>query len=249
MTRAVEPGADTPAHIPRWPEVQARTGLSRSTIYRRLAEGSDAFNGDEEQTMASLSRTGRVVARTALALWLLFPGLLWAQGTSPVGGGGERAAGPVHGSDRSGALADCDRGGRVDVRVRRGREQADAGRDHLRARDGDGCGQLPGLALLVRGLRRWAGYAALNRPLTILGVERRGFLLSRHARVSRCGTRRTSLVTGGVVFAVGFGAGWLAGRKDPDMLGVLRAGTRYPARFDPGKWADEPWHLMIRSGR
>ena len=83
MTRAVEPGADTPAHIPRWPEVQARTGLSRSTIYRRLAEGSDAFNGDEEQTMASLSRTGRVVARTALALWLLFPGLLWAQGTSP----------------------------------------------------------------------------------------------------------------------------------------------------------------------
>ena len=30
----------------------------------------------------------------------------------------------------------------------------------------------------MRGLRRWAGYAALNRPLTILGVERRGFLLS-----------------------------------------------------------------------
>ena len=26
----------------------------------------------------------------------------------------------------------------------------------------------------MRGLRRWAGYAALNRPLTILGVERRG---------------------------------------------------------------------------
>ena len=30
----------------------------------------------------------------------------------------------------------------------------------------------------MRGLRRWAGYPALNRPLTILGVERRGFLLS-----------------------------------------------------------------------
>ena len=56
-------------------------------------------------------------------------------------------------------------------------------------------------------------------------------------------------MTGGVVFAVGFGAGWLAGRKDPDMLGVLRAGTRFPARFDPGKWAEEPWHLVIRSGR
>ena len=58
-----------------------------------------------------------------------------------------------------------------------------------------------------------------------------------------------SPVTGVVVFAVGYGAGWLAGRKDPDMLGVLRAGTRYPARFDPGKWAEEPWHLLIRSGR
>ena len=34
----------------------------------------------------------------------------------------------------------------------------------------------------MRGLRRWAGYPALNRPLTILGVERRGFLLSRDAR-------------------------------------------------------------------
>ncbi len=58
-----------------------------------------------------------------------------------------------------------------------------------------------------------------------------------------------SLVTGGVIFAVGYGAGWLDGRKDPDMLGVLRTGTRLPARFDPGKWAEEPWHLVIRSQR
>ena len=40
MTRAVEPGRDTPARIIRFHQVQARTGLSRSTIYRRLAEGS-----------------------------------------------------------------------------------------------------------------------------------------------------------------------------------------------------------------
>ena len=58
-----------------------------------------------------------------------------------------------------------------------------------------------------------------------------------------------SPVTGGVVFAVGYASGWLAGRKDPDMLSVLRPGTRFPARFDPGKWAPEPWHLLIRSGR
>ena len=100
----------------------------------------------------------------------------------------------------------------------------------------------------MSGLRRWAGYAALNRPLTILGVERRGFLLVATLGLAMWNAT-ASLVTGGVVFAVGYGAGWLAGRKDPDMLGVLRAGTRYPARFDPGKWAEEPWHLVIRSGR
>ena len=138
--------------------------------------------------------------------------------------------------------------GGLDVCVRRGREQADAGRDHLRPRDGDGRGQLPCLAVLMSGLRRWAGYAALNRPLTILGVERRGFLLSATLGLAMWNAT-ASLVTGGVVFAVGYGAGWLAGRRDPDMLGVLRAGTRFPARFDPGKWAEEPWHLVIRSGR
>ena len=100
----------------------------------------------------------------------------------------------------------------------------------------------------MRGLRRWAGYSALNRPLTILGVERRGFLLSATLALAMWNAMN-SLVTGGVVFAVGYVGGWLAGRKDPDMLGVLRAGARYPARFDPGKWAKEPWHLLIRSGR
>ena len=74
----------------------------------------------------------------------------------------------------------------------------------------------------MRDLRRSAGYAALNRPLTILGVERRGFLLVATLGLAMWNAT-ASLVTGGVVFAVGFGAGWLAGRKDPDMLGVLRA--------------------------
>ena len=40
MTQAVEPGRDAPARILRFQQVRARTGLSRSTIYRRLAEGA-----------------------------------------------------------------------------------------------------------------------------------------------------------------------------------------------------------------
>ncbi|MDE2773484.1 MAG: VirB3 family type IV secretion system protein [Gemmatimonadota bacterium] len=100
----------------------------------------------------------------------------------------------------------------------------------------------------MRGLRRWPGYAALNRPLTVLGVERRLFLLGAMLSVA-VWNATTSLASGGAVFAISYGAGWFAGRKDPAMLAVLRAGTRHPARFDPGKWSAEPWHLVIRSGR
>ena len=100
----------------------------------------------------------------------------------------------------------------------------------------------------MRGLVRWTGHAALNRPLTILGVERRAFLLVATLGLAMWNAIG-SLVVGGVVFGVGYGSGWLAARRDPDMLGVLRAGARYPARLDPGKWAPEPWHLVIRSGR
>ena len=97
----------------------------------------------------------------------------------------------------------------------------------------------------MRGLRRWAGYPALNRPLTILGVERRGFLLSATLALAMWNAVN-SLTAGGIIFAAGYGAGWLAGRRDPDMLAVLRAAARYPARHDPGKWAEAPWHLGIR---
>ncbi|MDE2782205.1 MAG: VirB3 family type IV secretion system protein [Gemmatimonadota bacterium] len=99
----------------------------------------------------------------------------------------------------------------------------------------------------MRGPTRWPGYAALNRPLTVLGVERRLFLLGATLSVA-VWNATASLMAGGLVFAGCYGAGWLAGRKDPAMLAVLRAAARHPARFDPGKWAAEPWHLKIPGG-
>ena len=100
----------------------------------------------------------------------------------------------------------------------------------------------------MRSRRHWASDPALNGPLTILGVERRGFLLSATLGLAMWNAA-ASLMAGAAVFALGCGAGWLAGRRDPDMLGVLRMATRYPARHDPGKWAEAPRHLRIRSGR
>ena len=40
MTKAMEQGMDAPARVLRLPRVQARTGLARSTIYVRVADGS-----------------------------------------------------------------------------------------------------------------------------------------------------------------------------------------------------------------
>ena len=98
----------------------------------------------------------------------------------------------------------------------------------------------------MRVLVRWPRYAALSRPLTVLGVERRLFLLGATLAVA-VWNATASLMAGGVVFEGCYGAGWLAGRRDPAMLTVLRTAARYPARFDPGKWADEPRHLRIRT--
>ena len=100
----------------------------------------------------------------------------------------------------------------------------------------------------MRGLKRWAGHAALNRPLTVLGVERRLFLLGATLALA-IWNATASLPAGGVVFAGCYAAGWLAGRRDPAMLAVLRAAARHPARHDPGKWADEPWHVRIVGAR
>ena len=143
------------------------------------------------------------------------------------------------------AEPDCHCGGRTDVRIRRGRQQAGFGRDHLWIRHGDGRGQFPDLVVLMQGAKTWPAYPALSAPLTIMGVERRWFLLSAMLGLAMWNAIN-SLLTGGVIFVVLYGAGWFAWREDPNMVEILRASTRFKARYDPGKWADSPWYLLIR---
>ena len=97
----------------------------------------------------------------------------------------------------------------------------------------------------MRGEQSWRGYPALSRPLTIMGVERRWFLLSATLGLAMWNAIN-SIVTGGVIFAVLYGTGWFAWKQDPNMIEILRASTRFRARYDPGKWAASPWYLLIR---
>ncbi len=94
-------------------------------------------------------------------------------------------------------------------------------------------------------LKRWAGYRALNRPLTVMGVERRLFLLAATLGLGLWNAT-ASLVAGALVFAACACGGWLIGRADPAALSVLRAAAEHPARYDPGAWDQDPWHVVVR---
>lgn len=94
-------------------------------------------------------------------------------------------------------------------------------------------------------MRIWNGYPTLNRPLTLLGVERRWFLLSATGSVALWNALDSFLVSL-AVFAILWGAGVLAWKKDPAMLLILKQGSRFRALYDPGKWADDPWRIQVK---
>ena len=100
----------------------------------------------------------------------------------------------------------------------------------------------------MRGAKPWRGHPALSRPLTILGVERRWFLLSATLGMAIWNTIN-SLLSGAAVFAALYTAGWLAWHKDPDLLSILRGSKRFRARYDPGKWGEAPWSVLIQKER
>ena len=85
--------------------------------------------------------------------------------------------------------------------------------------------------------KAWRGYPALSKPLTIMGVERRWFLLSATLGLAMWNAIN-SIVTGGLIFAVLYGVGFWAWKQDPNMLEIFR---EVSARFGPA-----PWTLLIR---
>ena len=101
---------------------------------------------------------------------------------------------------------------------------------------------------MMLGARAWRAFPALSAPLTMLGVERRWFLLSATFALG-VWNAMNSITVGAFIFAVFYAVGWWAWNEDPHMLLILREGVRSKARYDPAKWAARPWYILITDGR
>jgi len=79
-------------------------------------------------------------------------------------------------------------------------------------------------------------HRSLNKPLTILGVERKLFFL---AMLIGAGTFNFfgSLLGGILMFAVLFLSARLATATDPQLLRILLNASRFKSRYDPAKRA------------
>jgi len=87
-------------------------------------------------------------------------------------------------------------------------------------------------------------YKAMNRPLTVLGAERRLFfvaLISGGAIFSLL----HSLFGGIGLFLVGVSVARIATRHDVEILRVLFNSSKFRRRYDPLKY--EPIAIVIRS--
>jgi type IV secretory pathway VirB3-like protein len=79
----------------------------------------------------------------------------------------------------------------------------------------------------------------LNRPLTILGVERKLFFFSM---LIGAGVFNFfgSLLGGLLMFAVLFFAARVATKNDPKLLRILINASKFKSRYDPAKHAALP---------
>ena len=87
-------------------------------------------------------------------------------------------------------------------------------------------------------------YKVMNRPLTILGAERRLFFV---ALLSGAGIFNLvhSLAGGVLLFVVGLIAAQRATNYDAEILRILLNSANFKSRYDPMKW--EPLEIRIKS--
>ena len=86
----------------------------------------------------------------------------------------------------------------------------------------------------VYGKRSWQACRSLARPLTVMGCERRVFILAATFGAATFNVL-DSLPAGLLLFVTGYAVGWLGTRSDPHMLQVARAAANAKVRYDPAK--------------
>src|SRR5690348_7665660 len=77
-------------------------------------------------------------------------------------------------------------------------------------------------------------YKALHRRLTLCGVERRLFFLALLLGAATFNLFY-SFLAGLLMFALLYGVGLWASKRDPQMLRILLASSPLRRRYDPGK--------------
>lgn len=77
-------------------------------------------------------------------------------------------------------------------------------------------------------------YKALHRPLTVCGVERRLFFLALLLGAATFNLFY-SFLAGLLMFVGLYGFARWAGSRDPEMLRILLASSRFRRRYDAGK--------------
>jgi type IV secretory pathway TrbD component len=82
-------------------------------------------------------------------------------------------------------------------------------------------------------------YQSLNKPLTILGAERRLFFVA--AGIGAATLNFFGSLAGGLLMFVAlyFAALWATSR-DPEILRILLNSSRWKSQYDPAKYEDAP---------
>ncbi len=93
------------------------------------------------------------------------------------------------------------------------------------------------------GLRHNKVYKAMNRPLTVLGAERRLFFVALITGGSIFSLMH-SLLGGLGLFIVGVIVARIATKHDVEILRILFNSTKFRRRYDPMKW--EPAEITVR---
>ena len=87
----------------------------------------------------------------------------------------------------------------------------------------------------VYGKRSWQACRSLARPLTVMGCERRVFILAATFGAATFNVLN-SLPAGLLLFVTGYVIGWLGTRRDPaHAAGHSKASASAKPRYDPAK--------------